>query len=121
MGNLAMLKKVSQMASECDAATHNLITQHLEALEGEVKRYFLDPQRQNSLLVRFPFTAAGTCISDDNDDCQTELLALQEDSGAKIKFEHESLTVFWSSMAASYPNICDSFSPPPAISLNLFM
>ena len=44
-------------------------------------------------------TAPVTCIPDDNDDGQTELLTLQEDSGAKIKFETESLTVFWSSMA----------------------
>ena len=48
-----------------------------------------------------------TCIPDDNDDGQTELLTLQEDSEAKMKFETESLTVFWSSMAASYPNLCD--------------
>ena len=56
-----------------------------------------------SLLTSSPVT----CIPDDNDDAQTELLTLQEDSGAKMKFETESLIVFWSSMAASYPNLCD--------------
>ncbi|XP_063845416.1 SCAN domain-containing protein 3-like [Scylla paramamosain] len=35
MGNLAMLKTVSEIVEECDAATQNLITQHLEALEEE--------------------------------------------------------------------------------------
>ena len=48
-----------------------------------------------------------TCIPDDNDDGQTELLTLQEDSGAKMKFETEFQIVFWSSIAASYPNLCD--------------
>ncbi|XP_045104386.1 zinc finger BED domain-containing protein 5-like [Portunus trituberculatus] len=107
MGNLAMLETVSEIVEKCDAATQNLITQHLEALEGEFKRYFPDIQSLTSRLVRAPFTAAVTCIPDDNDDGQTELLTLQEDSGAKMKFETESLTVFWSSMAASYPNLCD--------------
>ena len=44
MGNLAMLYTVSEIVEECDAATQNLITQHLEALVGEFKRY----------LTRFP-------------------------------------------------------------------
>ena len=82
-----------------DAATQNLITQHLEALEGEFKRYS-DFQSLTSRLVRAPFTAPVTCIPDDNDDGQTKLLTLHEDSEAKMKFETESLTVFWSSMAA---------------------
>ena len=107
MGNLAMLETVSEIPEECDVATQNLITQHLEALEGEFKIYFPDIQNLTSRLVRFPFTAPVTCIPDVNDDAQTELLTLQEDSGAKMKFETESLTVFWSSMAASYPNLCD--------------
>ena len=58
-----------------------------------------------------------TCIPDDNDDGQNELLTLQEDSEAKMKFETESLTVFLSSMAASYPNLCDlAFRHPPPFS-----
>ena len=44
MENFAMLETVSEIVEECDAATQNLITQHLEALEGEFKRY----------LTRFP-------------------------------------------------------------------
>lgn len=107
MGNLAMLETVSDIAKECDTATKNLIVQHLEALVEEFKRYFPDIQIQTSQLVRFPFTAPVTCIPDDNDDGQTELLTLQEDTGAKMKIETESLTVFWSSMAASYPNLCN--------------
>ncbi|XP_063849112.1 zinc finger BED domain-containing protein 5-like [Scylla paramamosain] len=87
MGNLVMLETVSEIVEECDAATQNLITQHLEALEGEFKRYFPDIQSLTSRLVRSPFTAPVTCIPDDNDDGQTELLTLQKDSGAKMKFE----------------------------------
>ena len=105
MGNLAMLETVSEIVEKCDAATHILITQHLEALEGEFKRYFPDFQSLTSRLVRAPFTAPVTCIPDDNDDAQTELFTFQEDSRAKMKFETESLTVFWSSMATSYPNL----------------
>ena len=33
MENFAMLETVSEIVEECDAATQNLITQHLEALE----------------------------------------------------------------------------------------
>ena len=44
MEKLSMLETVSGIVEECDAATQNLITQHLEALEGEFKRY----------LTRFP-------------------------------------------------------------------
>ena len=107
MGNLAMLETVSEIVEECDACTQNLIIQHLEVLEEELKRYFPDIQSLTSRLVRAPFSAPVTYIPDDNDDGQTKLLALQEDSGAKMKFESESLAVFWASMAASYPNLCD--------------
>ena len=84
MRNLAMLETVSKIVEECDAAMQNLITQHLQALEGEFKRYFPDIQSLTSWLVRAPFTAPVTCIPDDKDDSQTELLTLQEDSGAKM-------------------------------------
>ena len=102
-----MLETVSEIEKECDDAMQNLITQHLEALEGEFNRYFPDIKSLTSQLVRAPFTAPLTCIPDDNDDGQTKLLTLQEVSEAKMKFETESLTVFRSSMAASYPNLCD--------------
>ena len=39
----------------------------------------------------------------------TEILTLQEDLGSKIKFESEPVTIFWASMAASYPKFCDIF------------
>ena len=84
---------MSDITEECDTATKNLIVQHLEALVEEFKRYFPDIQSQTSRLIRSPFTAPVTCISDDNDDGQNELLTLQEDSGAKIKFETEALSV----------------------------
>ena len=84
---------MSNFVEECDAATQILITQHLEALEGESIRYFPDIQSLTSRLVRAPFTTPVTCIPDDNDDGQTELLT---------EFETESLTVFWSSMATPY-------------------
>ena len=90
MGNLAILETVSDIAEECDTATKNLIVQHPEAIVEELKRYFPDIPSQTSQVVRFPFTAPVTCIPDDNDDGQTELLTLQEDTGAKMKFETES-------------------------------
>lgn len=46
-----------------------------------------------------------TFIPDDNDDGQTELLKLQEDSGSKMKYEDESLTVFghqWQLLTQTY-------------------
>ena len=84
MENMAMLETVSEIPEECDVATQNLITQHLETLEGELRRYFPDIQSQTIGLVRFPCTAPVTCIPDDFDDAQTELLTLQKDLGAKL-------------------------------------
>lgn len=46
MVNLEMLKAVSEIPEECDVATQNLITQHLEASEGEFKRCFPDTKIQ---------------------------------------------------------------------------
>ena len=91
-----MLETVSEIVEECDAATQNLITQPTSWGFAKLVR-----------LVRAPFITPMTCIPDDNDDGQTEVLTLQEDSGAKMKFKTESLTVCWSSMAASYPDLCD--------------
>ena len=47
MENFAMLDTVLEIIEECDAATHNLITQHLEALEGEFKRYLTRSPKPN--------------------------------------------------------------------------
>ena len=51
-----LVDKIKEIVEECDPATQNLITQHLEALEGEFKRY----------LTRFPkpiFSASKECMS----------------------------------------------------------
>ena len=73
----------------------------------ELTRYIPEISTQTSRLLGDPFTAPVTYIPDDNDANQTELLGLQEDSGAKMKFDTETITVFWSTMAATYPKLCD--------------
>ena len=55
-------------------------------------------------MVRDPFTADVTSISDDVNR-QSELLALQTDGDAKMKFEAVSLSEFWSSIGLSYPRL----------------
>ena len=65
---------------------------HLAALEVEFKRYFPEISNQTSRFLRNPFIAPVTHISDDNAAVQTELLRLQENSNAKMKFDTETLT-----------------------------
>ena len=78
---------------ECDGATLTLITEYLAALELELTRHFPEISSQTFWLLRDPSTAPETFIPDDNDAAHTELMGLQEDSGAKMKFDTETLSV----------------------------
>ena len=107
LGNFAMLETVSYVTEECDGAKQTSIIEHLAASELELTIYFPEISSQTPWPLRDPFTAPVTSIPDKNYAFQTELLGLREDSGAKMKFDTESLTVFLSTMAATYPNLCD--------------
>ena len=72
MGNLAGLGTVAEIVEECEAATQSLITQHLEALEGEFKILPRYP-KHNFSANKGPFHCSSDINSDDNDDGQTEL------------------------------------------------
>ena len=102
-----MLETVSEVTYQYDGATQTLVTEHKATLELEFTRYFPEISSQTYRLLRDPFTAPVTSIPDDNDAAQTELLGLRGDSSANMKFDTETLTVFWSTVAGTYPNSCD--------------
>ena len=73
----------------------HLISQHLAALQTEFERYFLDTDRNIAGIVWDPFQSPLTAIPNEDDQMQTELVTLKEDPGVKLKFQTESLPVFW--------------------------
>ena len=66
----------------------HLISQHL-ALQTEFERYFLDTDTDMAGIVRDPFRLPVSAIPDDDDQTQTELVTLKEDSGTELKFQTE--------------------------------
>ena len=108
-GNISMLVELSSVCDSLDGDLKELILEHIRNLSAEFNDYFrIKIDSDSSPIVRMlrnPFTADVTCISDDDDDSQTELLSLQADGGAKVTFEGTSLTKFWFSMKSSYPRL----------------
>ena len=76
-----MLTYLCSLNSTLHAALKMLIFEHIQAVKNEFRH----------LMVHDPFTVDVTSISDDDDDSQSELLTLQTDGGAKMKFEAVSL------------------------------
>lgn len=109
MGNVAMFETVSDVLDERELSheSRDVICEHLQSLEDEFKLYFPEISNETVWLVRDPFTAPISSISDDNDVAQTELMELQEDSTAKICFRTKSLTQFWCIMKERAPNVAD--------------
>lgn len=108
-GNVAMFETVCDVLDERELSheSRDVICQLLQSLEDEFKRYFPEISNETVWLVRDPFTAPISSISDDNDVAQTELMKLQEDSMAKFCFRMKSLTQFWCLMKERVPNVAD--------------
>ncbi|XP_068238447.1 zinc finger BED domain-containing protein 5-like [Palaemon carinicauda] len=78
------------------------ITEHLQSLEKEVKRYFPELSQEQEALVRNPFC---TDVSSIPDEIQDEYLDLRNDSSARDLFKVKSVTQFWCGMYQSYSKI----------------
>jgi len=106
-GNLAMFHNLSKVDHPVSPALYRMILNHLSSLEDEFQRYFSDLDTSQVPLIRNPFVCAVDIIPDEDDDDQTELLQLQVDSGARIKFRDEDTTLsqFWISIQHTYPKL----------------
>ena len=56
-----------------------------------------------SFVVRNPFLVNVSCIPDENDRLQSELIDLKCDLWAKEMFDNSSMVQFWINMQSSYP------------------
>ena len=77
------------------------ITEHLQSLENEFKKFFLDLEKVSKVFLRNPFSPMRdiTIISE---KAQDDLLDLRNDSANCEMFMIKSLTQFWISMLQSY-------------------
>ena len=105
-GNFTMLTHLRSVSDTVHTEMKTLILEHIQTLQSEFHHYFRDSNSTSIVrMVRNPFIADVTSISDDDDDSQSELLALQTDGGAKMKFKTASLPEFWFSIGLSYPRL----------------
>ena len=105
-GNVTrMLPHLCSVTGTVGADLQTLMLEHIQELQNQFRHYFPDLDSSSiARMVRNPLTADVTSISDDDDDTQSELLALQTDGDAKMKFEvATSLQEFWCSIGLSYP------------------
>ena len=78
------------------------ITQHLQSLETEFKRYFPGLKEQEAAFVR---NLLSTVLDVCNifDELQDQLYDLQNDSSARDVFQEIALLRFWCAIRESYP------------------
>ena len=70
-----------------DESLRMSITQHLQSLENEIKRYFPELKENEAAVVRNPFSSA-LDVADIPDDLQDQFCDLRNDSSARDVF-HE--------------------------------
>ena len=88
----------------------------------EIQRYFPEMKENLSFVVRNPFLVNVSCIADENDRLQRELIELKCDLTAKQMFENSSMVQFWINMQSSYlykEAIKAIFISPELICVNL--
>ncbi|CAM1331733.1 Uncharacterised protein r2_g4062 [Pycnogonum litorale] len=105
-GNFAMFESLDNLLDSSDlglsAEIQNEITEHLEHLHTEFKRYFPEISNEDLDLLINPFQCEVSMVPD---ECQDQFLELKFDSAAKISFEKMSVNEFWPTMSASYPKV----------------
>ena len=60
----------------------------------EFNKHFPELSDDVAILVQDPLNAPVTSLPDENDEAQTELIQLQEETSAKLFFEKETLITF---------------------------
>ena len=91
---------------ELDEHLKTSITQHLQSLETEFKRYFPELKEKEAALVRNPFSTA-LDVSDIPDELQDQFYDLQNDLSARDVFQEMALSQFWCAMRESYPQVSE--------------
>ncbi|XP_068234222.1 zinc finger BED domain-containing protein 5-like [Palaemon carinicauda] len=108
LGNIAMFEKLCGVMDEShiqlDQFLKDEITEHLQSLEKEVKRYFPELSQEQEVLVRNPFCTE-LDVSSIPDEIQDEYLDLRNDSSAHDLFKAKYVTQFWCGMYQSYSKI----------------
>ena len=82
------------------------ITQHLQSLENEIKRYFPELKENEAAVVRNPFSSA-LDVADIPDELQDQFCDLRNDSSARDVFQEIPLSQFWCTMYKSYPQLSE--------------
>ena len=87
------------------------ISEHLENLIDEFRRYFPEVVNEDTLLIRNPFRCE---VKDVQLDMQEEFIELTNSSSDKDIHETQDLVIFWLAMRNNYPqlayNVLLSFS-----------
>ena len=106
-GNIAMFENLSSVIKEdeeLDELLKTSITQYLQSLKTEFKRYFLELKEQEAAFVRNPFSTA-LDVDDIPDELQDQFYDLRNDLSACDIFQEMPLSQFWYAMRKSYPQL----------------
>ena len=85
------MSSVIKQVEELDELLKTSITQHLQSLETEFKRYFTELGEQEAVLVRNPFSTA-LDVDDIPDELQDQFYDLRNDSWARDVFQERPLS-----------------------------
>ena len=102
--NFAMFENLSNFESCFSSLIKQEITEHLQSLENEFKKYFPDLEEGSDVFPRNPFSVMMD-IATIPEEVQDELFELRNDSAGREIFMTKSLSQFWSSMLTSYPKL----------------
>ena len=102
-----MFEKLGEIVDVNDVPQHLCgdIAEHLSCLKGEFDHYFPEITTKCCWFITKPLTAPVTAIPDSEEETQNDLLQLQTNSAAKIKWEELWLPDFWIAMTSSYPHL----------------
>ena len=89
-----------------DESLRTSITQHIQSLENEIKRYFPELKENKAAVVRNPFSCA-LDVADIPDELQHQFCDLRNDSSARDVFHEIPLSQFWCTMYKSYPQLSE--------------
>ena len=106
VGNIAMFDRLSSVSCIEETGEEfedlkKLIVAHLQSMQCEFQRYFLELEEQEAILIQNPFSAS-LDASGIPDEIQDQYFDLQNDSSVRILYHEKSLSQFWCEMYGSY-------------------
>lgn len=107
--NFSSFRRLNELIVEerCDLTKwKDIITQHLDELYDEFKRYFPDISNESwqCKVARSPFTVDVDILPG---DFQEEVIELKNDSNAKDQFQTTTLEEFWVKYLPIYPQVAN--------------